>query len=315
MGKAIRDAYGEAMLKYGKDNDRVIVLDADVSGSTKSAVFGKEVPERFLNVGIAESNMTAMAAGLATAGMIPFVNTFAVFIVTNGLLAAREMIAYNNLDVKLMGAYGGLSDSYDGPTHHSIEDMAIMRSLPNMKVLCPCDASQTEQLVRMAVEKEGPMYIRLSRDEMPDVYKEDETFEIGKGRVLLEGGDAVVFACGLMVGFALEAAKKLALQGIYVSVADMYSVKPIDRELVRELAEKTEAVVTAEEHSIYGGLGSAVAEVIAREGIPAVCESVGVQDCFAECGAYADLLEKYHLDADAIEEAVRKAIGRKRGRK
>lgn len=311
MGKTIRDAYGEALLKYGKDNRQVVVLDADVSGSTKSSIFGKEVPERFLNVGIAESNMVSMAAGLSYGDMIPFVNTFAIFIVTNGLIATRELIAYNKLNVKLMGAYGGLSDAYDGPTHHAIEDIAIMRSLPNMVVMCPCDEYQMAWMVKEAIRYKGPMYIRLSRNDMPTVYSENEMFEIGKGTVLQTGKDAVIFACGLMVGFAIEAAKQLKSKNIDVTVIDLFSIKPIDEALVLQYAKETHAVITAEEHSIIGGLGSAISEVIVKNQIAVAFEMVGLRDRFAECGPYDALLKKYHMHVNDIIDAVEKAIERK----
>ena len=210
VSKAIRDAYGEALLKYGKDNPKVVVLDADVSSSTKSKLFGQAVPDRFFNVGIAESNLVAMAAGFSTTGLIPFVNTFAVFISTLGLLASRSLISYTNLNVKLAGGYSGLSDAFDGPSHHSIEDIAIMRTLPNIKVLCASDEIITDWMVKAAIETEGPIYLRLSRDSVPVIYNQDTKFEIGKGKVLKEGSDATIIACGIMVSNALKAAEILA---------------------------------------------------------------------------------------------------------
>ena len=308
MSKAIRDAYGEALVALGKDHPNVVVLDADVSSSTKTAGFAAAYPDRFFNVGIAESNMTAMAAGMASAGLVPFVNTFAIFIVTNGLIATRELIAYTELNVKLMGAYGGLSDAFDGPTHHSIEDIAIMRSLPNMQVFCPCDEYQTAWLVRYAAENPGAMYIRLSRDAMPVVYSPDSDFQPGKGHVVRPGKDATVFACGIMVGHALQAAEVLAKEGIDLRVVDMFSIKPLDEALVLQCAAETGAVITAEEHSVLGGLGGAVAEAMTKGGSKAALTRVGVQDCFSECGPYDQLLHKYGLDAQAIADAARKAV-------
>lgn len=311
MSKAIRDAYGDSLLKYGKENLNVVALDADVSGSTKSAVFGAAFPERFYNVGIAELNMVSMAAGLSTTGKIPFVNTFAVFMTTIGLIAARGLISYTNLNVKLMGAYGGLSDAFDGPSHHAIEDMAIMRSLPNFKVFCVSDVVQTDWMVKAAIDYNGPMYIRLSRDSTPVMYNENTKFEIGKGLIVREGKDATIIACGIMVSKAMEAAELLAAKGIDVKVVDMFTIKPVDKELIIKCAAETGALVTAEEHTIMGGLGSAVAEVVVANSCNVPVEFVGLNDCFAETGPYAKLLEKYGLDGNAIASKVEKAISRK----
>jgi transketolase len=311
MSRAIRDAYGDSLLKYGKENQNVVALDADVSGSTKSAVFGAAFPDRFFNVGIAELNMVSMAAGLSTTGKIPFVNTFAVFISTLGLIAARGLISYTNLNVKLMGAYGGLSDAFDGPSHHSIEDITIMRSLPNFRVFCVSDEVQTDWMVKAAIENEGPMYVRLSRDAAPVLYNEDTKFEIGKGLVVREGKDATIIACGIMVSKALEAAQILADKGIEVKVVDMFTIKPIDKDLIIKCAAETGAIVTAEEHTIMGGLGSAVAEVLVENSCNVPVEFIGLNDCYAETGPYAKLLEKYGLDGKAIAAKVEKAIARK----
>ena len=219
----------------------------------KSKIFGESCPERFFNVGIAESNMVSMAAGLSTTGKIPFVNTFAIFISTLGLLSARGLISYTNLNVKLAGAYGGLSDAFDGPSHHSIEDIAIMRTLPNFKVLCASDEIITDWMVKTAIDVEGPMYIRLSRDSTPITYSQDTKFEIGKGNILKEGNDATIIACGIMVSKALEAAERLADKGHKSAVIDMFTIKPIDKDLILESVAKTGAIVTAEEHSVIGG--------------------------------------------------------------
>ncbi len=308
MSKSLRDAYGDKLKELGEVNENIVVLDADVSGSTKTAVFAKAFPERFYNVGIAEANMTAMAAGLSTTGYVPFVNTFAIFICTNGLLSARELISYNNMNVKLMGAYGGLSDAFDGPTHHSIEDMAIMRALPNMQVLCPCDESQAAWLTEYAANHDGPMYVRLSRDAMPDVYDSKTNFEVGKANIVRDGKDATVFACGIMVGHAIQAAEELEKEGISVRVVDMFSIKPIDKAMIERCAKETKVLVSAEEHSVIGGLGGAVSEVLAEIGAGVPLTKVGMQDCYAECGPYQELLAKYGLDAAAIKNAVSKAI-------
>ncbi|WP_444643089.1 transketolase family protein [Caproiciproducens sp. R1] len=311
MGRAIRDVYGDSLLNYGKENKDVVVLDADVSSSTKSGVFGKAFPNRFFNVGIAESNMVGMAAGLSTIGKIPFVNTFAVFLTSIGLIGARSFGSYSKLNIKFMGAYGGLSDAFDGPSHHSLEDVAIMRSLPNFQVFVATDEYQTDWLVKNAIEVNAPMYIRLSRDATPTVYSADTKFETGKGMVLREGTDATIIACGVMVGQAVAAAEELAKKGVQVGVVDMFSIKPIDKELILESAKKTGAIITAEEHTVIGGLGGAVAEVLTAGGAKVAQEFVGVRDCHAECGPYSGLLKKYGLDVADVVAAVEKAIARK----
>lgn len=311
MAKAIREVYGEALVKYGKDNPDVVVLDADVSGSTKSAIFGKACPDRFFNMGIAEANMTAAAAGMASVGKIPFVNTFAVFLTTIGLLPARALGSYSKVNIKMAGAYGGMSDAFDGPSHHALEDIAVMRTLPNFKVFVPCDAAQTEWVVKNAIEDPSPMYIRLSRDVFPDVYAEGETFEEGKGRIVRDGTDATVIACGLMVGNAMAAAEELAKEGISLRVVDMFCIKPLDEEIIVRCAKETGAIISAEEHSIIGGLGGAVSEALCKAGAQVPMGFVGVNDMHGECGPYKQLQAKYGLDAAAIVAKVKETISKK----
>jgi transketolase len=308
MAKAIREIYGEALVKYGRDNPDVVVLDADLSGSTKSSLFGAAYPERFFNVGVAEANMSAMAAGFASVGKIPFINTFSAFLTTLGLLPARLFGSYSNLNMKFMGAYCGLSDAYDGPTHHALEDLAVMRALPNFRVYAASDEFSTDWLVRHAIESKGPMYIRLSRDVFPTVYEPGTKFEDGKGKLLRQGRDVTIAACGVMVGIALEAAKTLASEGIDAAVIDMISVKPLDAELLLEFAKSTGAVVTAEEHNVIGGLGGAVSEALALGCACVPVGFVGLADCHAECGSYAELLRKYHLDAPAVAAKAREIV-------
>ena len=218
MGKAIREVYGNVLKELGETNKDIVVLDADLSGSTKSAMFGKAYPERFFNMGIAESNMVATAAGLSTTGKIPFVNTFTVFLTTLGLIAARGQVCYGNLNVKFGGAYCGMSDALDGASHHALEDIAVMRTLPNMKVIVPSDATSTRWATRYAVENYGPMYLRLSRDVYPDLYNDSSKFELGKGAIVRDGKDVTVIACGLMVHKALEAAEQMEAKGVSVRV-------------------------------------------------------------------------------------------------
>lgn len=311
MAKAIREVYGNVLAEMGETNEDIVVLDADLSGSTKSGIFGKKFPDRFFNMGIAELNMAATAAGLSTTGKIPFINSFAVFATSVGLVSLRGQTCYGNLNVKIGGAYCGMSDAFDGATHHATEDMAIMRSLPNMTVVVPSDAESTRWATGFAIEHQGPVYLRLSRDVYPDLYAPGTKLEMGKGATVRDGNDVTVIACGIMVHKALEAAKELEAEGISVRVVDMYSIKPIDRELIIKCAQETGAIVCAEEHNIYGGLGSAVSEVLASAGAGAPTEFVGIQDCFTESGPYNELLAKYGLDAPAVKAAIKKVIVRK----
>ena len=313
MPEAIRDVYGAVLKELGAVNKDIVVLDADLSGSTKSAVFAKEFPDRFFNMGIAELNMAATAAGLAAAGKIPFINTFAVFETTLGLISIRAQACYGNLNVKLGGAYCGLSDAFDGSSHHATEDIAVMRSLPNMRVIVPSDAESTRWAVKWAAETPGPVYLRLSRDVYPDLYAPGADFAAGKGAIVREGTDVTVIACGLLTHKAVEAAEMLK-DSLSVRVVDMYSIKPIDRELIVRCANETGALVTAEEHNVYGGLGGAVSEVLAGAGAAVPTEFVGIQDCFTESGPYPELLAKYGLDARAVAAAIESAARRKTAR-
>jgi len=312
MAKAIRDVYGAVLAELGQECKNLVVLDADLSGSTKSGVFGKAHPDRFFNMGIAESNMVATAAGLAAAGKIPFVNTFTVFLTTLGLISARGQVCYGNLNVKFGGAYCGMSDALDGASHHATEDIAVMRSLPNMRVIVPSDEASTRWATKFAAETYGPMYLRLSRDVYPDLYSENHSFELGRGEIVRNGKDLTIIACGIMVHKAVEAAEILKERGVSVRVVDMYSIKPIDRELIIKCAEETGAIVTAEEHNIYGGLGGAVSEVLAHVGAGAPTEFVGIQDVFTESGPYGELLKKYGLDAAGVVDAAEKVLKRKK---
>lgn len=313
MTAAIREVYGQALVELGERYPNLVVLDADVSSSTKSCLFQKAFPERFLNVGIAEANMVSMAAGLSRVGMIPFVNTFAAFITTIGLLPARSLISYMNCPVRLAGAYGGLSDAYDGATHHSADDLAIMRAVPNMTVLVASDAAQLREIMFQSMQLPGPAYLRLSREAMPELVRK-EPVQIGKASLLRDGTDAVIFCCGAMCAPALQAAGLLSEKGIEVRVVDCFTVKPVDREMVCESVRLTGAVVTAEEHSVIGGLSAAVLDAMASENCYAPLVKVGVNDCFTESGPYPELLQKYRLDAESIVRAVKEAIGRKQAK-
>lgn len=312
MAKSIREVYGSVLAELAEKNPDIVVLDADLSGSTKSAVFGKAHPERFFNMGIAESNMVATAAGLSTTGKIPFVNTFTVFLTTLGLISTRAQVCYGNLNVKLGGAYCGMSDALDGSTHHATEDIAAMRSLPNMIIIAPSDAASTRWATEFAIEHKGPVYLRLSRDVYPDLYEEGVKLDFGKGRIVRDGKDVTVIACGLLVHKAIEAAEELEQQGVSVRVVDMYSIKPIDRELILKCAAETGAIVTAEEHNVLGGLGSAVSEVLAWGGAGVPTEFVGIQDTFTESAPYKELLAKYGLDANGVKAGIEKVLSRKK---
>lgn len=315
MSKTIRDIYGETLAALGADHPSLVVLDADVSGSTKSGTFAQAYPDRFFNIGIAESNMVATAAGMAAAGKTPFVNTFAVFLGTVGLLATRAQVCYGGLNVKFAGAYCGLSDSFDGATHHACEDISAMRSLPDMKVFVPSDAVSTRALTALAADTSGPVYLRLSRDSYPDLYPAGTAFQPGGAHVVRQGSDVTVLACGILVHEALDAARMLESSGVSVRVVDLYSIKPIDRELILRCAAETGALVCAEEHSVIGGLGSAVAEVLAQAGVGAPTAFVGVNDVFTESGPYRPLLNKYGLDAAAVKQAVLTVLDQKKERR
>ncbi len=306
---AIRDAYGEALKKLGANNDKVVVLEADVGSSTKSILFGKEFPKRYFNVGISEFNMVAMATGFASSGRIPFVNTFAVFLTTRGLDAIQSLIAYDKLNVKLAGTYCGLSDSYDGASHQSITDIAVLRAIPNMTVISVSDPVETKKAVEAIAEFDGPVYLRLSRAPAGMIFDESYEFKIGKGVELRRGSDVAIIATGTILRNALAAAQLLQTEGIEASVVNIHTIKPIDEALIVETAKRTGAVVTVEEHSIYGGLGSAVSEVLAQTH-PVPMEFVGATD-FAESGDYDQLLEKYGYGVQAIVNKAKKAISRK----
>ena len=309
--KAIRDVYGDTLAQLGRENPDIVALDADVGSSSKSIVFGKEFPKRYFNVGVAEANMVAMAAGLATAGKIPFANTFAAFMVLRAADPVRSLIAYTGLNVKLAGTYAGLSDSYDGASHHAIADIAFMRALPNMTVVSVSDPVEAELATRAAAEFKGPVYLRLSRAEVPVVLdKATYKFEIGKGVTLREGSDLTLVATGYMLIKALEAAELLAAKGIKARVVNIHTIKPIDRDLLIACAKETGAIVTAEEHNVYGGLGSAVAEVLSQS-CPVPMEVVGVNDTFTESGDYEKLLAKYGLSAVNIVAHAEKVLKRK----
>ncbi len=307
---ATRDAYGEALAELGAINDKVVVLDADLSKSTKTNDFKKVYPERFFNLGIAEQNLLGTAAGFAAAGKIPFASSFAVFAVGRAYDQIRNSIAYPNLNVKIAATHAGLTVGEDGGSHQMLEDIALMRAVPNMTVIVPADGVETKQVVMAAAEHQGPVYIRLGRPKVPVLLGDDYKFEIGKGVVLKEGTDVTLVGTGIMVSKAMEAADLLAADGISAAVVNISTIKPLDNALITEMAQKTGAVVTAEEHNIYGGLGSAVAEVLV-ETCPVPMARVGVEDKFGESGLPDELLEKYGLTAANIAAKAKAVIAKK----
>ncbi len=302
MARATRDAYGHLLETELYKNPRIVVLDADLGSSTRSIAFKKVAPERYFDMGISEQDMMGTAAGFAACGKIPLASTFAVFGTGRAFEQIRNSICLPKLNVKICATHAGLSVGEDGATHQFVEDMAIMRSLPNMTVVCPADGAETEAVIRAAVAHDGPVYVRMGRDKVDDVYQSGCPFQWGKGTVLRDGCDAAVIATGLMVQEALKAADILANRGRQVTVIDMAAIKPLDEDLVVAAARKTGFVVTAEEHSVIGGLGGAVAETLSRR-CPTRQAYVGIQDCFGESGKAGDLLKKYGLTAEAIVDA------------
>lgn len=305
---ATRDAYGKTLVELGKEMEEIVVLDADLSKSTKTVLFAKEFPDRFFNMGIAEQNLIGTAAGLSTCGKIPFASTFAMFATGRAFEPIRNSIAYPKLNVKIAATHAGLTVGEDGASHQCIEDIAIMRAVPNMTVICPADGVETEAVVRAAAKYRGPVYIRLGRSKVPTIYdRSSYSFEWGKGITLRDGRDATIIATGIMVSMALEAASELEKEGIRVRVIDIHTIKPFDKDIIIKAARETGAIVTAEEHNIIGGLGSAVAEVLC-ENSPVPMKRIGIKDTFGESGTAGDLLIKYGLTSRDITEAVKQLI-------
>ena len=306
--RATRESYGEALMECGAD-ERVVVLDADLSKSTKTDVFKKKYPERFINSGIAEGNMISVAAGLVTCGKIPFASSFAMFAAGRAFEQIRNSIGYPHLNVKIGATHAGISVGEDGATHQCLEDIALMRSIPGMVVINPADDIEAKEAVKAAYEYEGPVYLRFGRLAVEDINKEDYKFEIGKGVQLTDGTDVTIVATGLMVSYALEACEMLKQEGISARVVNIHTIKPIDEELITLAAKETGAIVTAEEHSIYGGLGSAVCEVVCKN-CPVPVKMVGTES-FGASGTPAELFEIYGLTAKDIAEKAKEAISLK----
>lgn len=303
----MRDTYGEELLLLGGRYPELVVLDSDVSSSTKSLLFGEKYPERFFNVGVAEANMVDIAGGLALCGLKPVVNSFAVFLTLKTAEQIRNVICHTKLPVILAGSYAGLSDSYDGASHQSVEDIAIMRAIPNMNVIVPADAVELKQALRQAVDISAPVYLRICRNPTPVLFADSEPFCFGKIRVVEEGGDITIAACGITVSMALQAADLLRVDGISAELLNVSTIKPLDSDTLVRSVEKTRCVLTVEEHSVLGGLGSAISEVLMQR-FPVPGDRVGIDDTFTETGGYDELLAKYRISVNAIVAKAKKII-------
>jgi transketolase len=302
-----REVYGRTLVEIGRENPDIVVLEADLGKSTMSCYFEEAFPERFFEMGIAEANMTSFAAGLSLTGKIPFTNSFAVFAAGRAFDQIRQGICIPALNVRIVGSSCGLSDFGDGSTHQSIEDVAIMRALPNMTVLVPADGNETRAMTRALAEYRGPVYLRITRNDLPDVMPENEPFVAGKPHLIRQGSDVVAFAGGQMVSLALEAAEIVAAEGISLRVVNVSSIKPADVAALRALAEGMEGVVSAEEHSLVGGLSSLIREAL--QGMPVPMQSIGIRDSFGQSAhSYADLLQEYGLTPLHIADAVRQVM-------
>lgn len=306
----MRDAFGQALVELAKIRDDFVVLDADVAGGTGVNIFRDAFPDRFIQCGIAEQNMMSVAAGLSTTGVIPIVTCYAVFASMRAIEQARNSIAYPNFNVKIVASHLGLDVGPDGPTHQAIEDIAIYRAIPNFKIVSPADPFELKKALPVVLDYEGPVYFRTGRSPIPDIFDKSVIFGLGRGTIIREGSDVTIIAVGVMVHRVLEAADKLQREGISCRVVNMSTLKPLDKDLIVRCAEETGCFVTAEDHNIYGGLGSAVAEILAQTH-PCPVEFVGIQDLYAESGDPEELAEKYELTGPHIEDAVRRVLQRK----
>ena len=304
---SMREAFGQALVELAESHPEMTVLDADVSASTRSVLFGTRYPERFFNIGVAEANMVDIASGMATCGLRPVVNTFALFLTLKGADQIRNIISYNNLPVVLAGAYAGLSDSFDGASHQSVLDIAIMRTMPNMAVVIPADSVEVRQALAAAIGRDGPTYIRICRNATPVLFDAAPPLEIGRIRKIRDGADLTIAVCGVPTFMAVEAAERLRTDGIAVDLLEVSTVKPLDRATLFESARKTRRVLTVEEHTVIGGLAGAVAEALGRH-VPTRMDSVGLQDCFAESGPYTELLAKYGISTDEIVRRAQRLV-------
>ena len=306
---ATRESYGNGLVELGKEHDNVVVLDADLAGATKTAIFKKAFPDRHFNCGIAECNLVDVGAGLSTMGLVPFVSTFAMFAAGRAYEQVRNTIGYPHLNVKICATHGGISVGEDGASHQCCEDFALMRTIPGMTVMCPSDDVEARKMLHAAYEMDGPVYIRFGRAATPVYHAEDFSFVVGKGEVLQDGTDVAVIATGILVPEAIEAGKRLAAEGVSTRVINMATIKPLDTEIVLRAARECGKIVTVEEHNIIGGLGEAVCAALA-EGCPVPVRRVGVNDAFGHSGPAAELLKEFGLTADHIAEAARTLTGK-----
>ncbi|MEE0596247.1 MAG: transketolase family protein [Agathobacter sp.] len=305
---ATRDSYGNALAELGKEHENLVVLDADLAAATKTGVFKKAYPERFIDCGIAEANMTGVAAGLSTCGKVPFISSFAMFVAGRAFEQVRNSIGYPHLNVKIGATHAGITVGEDGATHQCNEDIALMRTIPGMVIINPADDVEARAAVKAAYEYEGPVYLRFGRLALPIIHNESSyKFEIGKGEILRDGKDVTIVATGAMVSNSLEAAEKLAADGIEAKVINIHTIKPLDEELVVAAAKETGKVVTVEEHSVIGGLGSAVCDTLAMKN-PTPVMKIGINDTFGESGPAVELLKKYQLDAESIYEKIKNFV-------
>lgn len=307
---ATRDAYGEVLAELGSENGQIVALDADLSGSTKTAVFARKFPERFFNMGIAEANMVGTAAGLAAVGKIPFVSTFAIFAAGRAWEQVRQSVAYPKANVKIVATHGGITVGEDGGSHQSVEDIAIMRAIPNMTVIVPADGVETRAAIRAAAAYNGPVYIRLGRNKVPTVFSDDYLFAIGKGSEVAAGTDLTFVTTGLMTAQAMKAAEILSAEGVSARVVHIGTIKPLDTEILVKAAKETGLIITAEEHSIVGGLGGAVAECLS-EHCPVPVHRVGIKDRFGTSGKAEELIKYFELTPEDLVAAARSALARK----
>lgn len=302
--KATRQSYGEMLEKLGEENPNIVVLDADLSAATKTSIFAKKFPDRFFDMGIAEANMMGVAAGMASCGKIPYLSTFAAFAAGRAYDQIRSSICYPNLNVKICATHCGITVGEDGATHQMLEDLALMRALPNMTVLCPSDDVETKYLIKELSKIEGPVYVRLARLATPGIYEENQTFEIGKAVQIGEGTDATVFATGVVVPEALEAKELLEKEGIHIRVVDMHTIKPIDKEMIIKSAKETKKLISIEDHSVIGGLGSAISDVLTEE-YPCKLVRMGIKDTFGKSGNAVELLKYFGLTSEKIVEIIK----------
>ena len=304
---ATRQAYGEALAELGENNEDIVALDADLSKSTKSALFAAKFPERFFDVGVAEANMIGTAAGLAVAGKIPFASSFAVFSTGRCFDQIRVSVAYSNLNVKIAGSHAGIATGEDGATHQATEDLALMRALPNMRVVVPADGIEAKKAVLSAAEHQGPVYLRFCRLKTPVIFDDSHSFEFGKGSVVLDGSDVSIVAAGIMLSKAMQAAELLKKDGVSARVINMPCIKPLDDSLIVKAASETAGIVSCEDHSVIGGLGGAIAELLAEKK-PAPMERVGLRDVFGSSGKPDELFKKFSMDAEAIAKASKNLL-------